>query len=90
MTKAIVKEWFEKKLVKEGTIPTVGSTYIFSIFGIVKESEKAVYAMCLVGTFNDRAIKKTIWIPKSVIENLEAAERFESYEAAAQAFDINH
>lgn len=90
MTKATVKEWFEKKLINEGVILTVGATYAFEIFAVIKESEKAVYAMCFVGCKGDYACKKTIWIPKSVIENLDSVQRIANYEEAAQAFDINH
>lgn len=88
MTKATVKEWFEKKLVNDGTINTIGGMYSFEIFAIIKESEKAVYAMCRTGVRGDNAIKKTIWIPKSVIENLELAQRIEDYETAAHAFEM--
>lgn len=90
MTKATVKEWFEKKLVNEGIIRTVGGIYSFEIFAIIKESDKAVYAMCRTGVMGDKAMKKTIWIPKSVIENIEAIQHINDYETAVAAFDMAH
>ena len=88
MTQATVKEWFERKLVNDGIILAKGCVYTFSIFAIIKETEKAVYAMCYVGSMGDKACKKTIWIPKSVIENIEAAQRISDYETASEAFEI--
>lgn len=90
MKKANIKEWFEKKLVNDGVIINHGGIYTFELFAILKETEKAVYAMCMVGTYGDDAIRKCIWIPKSVIENIENARRIDDYEKAVQAFEINH
>lgn len=54
-----IKEWFGNKLANEiGRNITSGE-----IFAILKETEKAVYAMLHIGGTS----RKTTWIPKSVL-----------------------
>lgn len=54
-----VKDWFAKKIAEE-----LGkSTFCTEIFAVIRETDKAVYAMLNLGFMK----KKTMWIPKSVI-----------------------
>lgn len=61
-----VKEWFANKVANE-----VGENIqMCNVFGILKQTEKAVYAMLELG-INKR---KTMWIPKSVLVENEIGE----------------
>lgn len=64
-----IKEWFGNKLANEiGMNITSGE-----IFAVLKETEKAVYAMIhTTGT-----CRKTTWIPKSVLIDTTDEERDE-------------
>lgn len=81
-----VADWFENKVLREEN----GSA--FEIFCKIRETEKAIYAMCFIG-FNSTgslARKKTLWIPKSVIENAEAIKEIADYESASYAFSFEY
>ena len=61
-----VKEWFEDKIANE-----VGRNILdCSVFDILKETEKAVYAMMSLGPME----RKCMWIPKSVLVEKEVGE----------------
>lgn len=61
-----VKDWFTNKVANE-----VGKNIsMCDVFCILKETEKAVYAMLNIGTNS----KKTMWIPKSVLIENEVGE----------------
>lgn len=54
-----VKDWFADKVANE-----LGRNITMCyVFAILKETEKAVYAMLNVGGYQ----RKTMWIPKSVL-----------------------
>lgn len=54
-----VKDWFDNKVANE-----LGRNITMCyVFAILKETEKAVYAMLNVGCYQH----KTMWIPKSVL-----------------------
>ena len=54
-----VKEWFADKVAQE-----VGRNITAcELFAVIKETEKAVYAMLHIGGTS----RKTMWIPKSVL-----------------------
>lgn len=59
-----VKEWFANKVAQE-----VGRNITdCQLFAVIKETEKAVYAMLHIGGTS----RKTMWIPKSVlVDNTE-------------------
>lgn len=81
--KATVKEWFERKIFNENFCTN------FDLFCGIKETEKAVYAMCFVGMSNSgKARKKCMWIPKSVIENINSLKMIPDYDKASYAFDF--
>lgn len=84
-----VKDWFANKVAQEAR----RNINMCDVFGIIKESEKAVYAMLNLGCRS----KKTMWIPKSVlIENAVGEDatghfhyetmQFASYEEACEEF----
>lgn len=84
-----VKEWFANKVANE----VKSNINMCDIFAIIKETEKAVYAMVNLGTNFER----TMWVPKSVLIENEIREEFgkaahhetirvESYEEAAEEF----
>lgn len=54
-----VKEWFADKIANE----LEKDIYMCDVFAILKETEKAVYAMLNLGP-NSR---KCMWVPKSVL-----------------------
>lgn len=57
-----VKDWFANKVANE----VKRNINMCDVFAIIKETDKAVYAMLNLGT----DLHKTMWIPKSVlIEN---------------------
>lgn len=82
-----VKDWFANKVAQE-----VGRNInMCDVFGIIKETEKAVYAVLNLGCRS----RKAMWIPKSVLIENEVGEdaygmmhyetkNFESYEDAMQ------
>ena len=84
-----VKEWFANKIANE-----VGRNInMCDVFGILKETEKAVYAMVSLGNKS----RKTMWIPKSVLIEEQIGEdgqgrfhyetrKFETYEEAVEEF----
>lgn len=59
-----VKDWFGNKKAQE-----LGrNLYTFHIFAIIKETEKAVYAIVDLGyTGDNHFLYRTFWIPKSAI-----------------------
>jgi hypothetical protein len=65
-----VKAWFFQKKLREG--------YAFShvpyIYGVVKESEKAVLAIVEGGTIDSNDKYRFEWIPKSCIEPISGVE----------------
>lgn len=61
-----VKEWFANKVANE-----VGANIsMCDVFAVLKQTEKAVYAMLNLGTDN----RKTMWVPKSVLIENEIGE----------------
>ena len=61
-----VKEWFANKVANE-----VGRNInMCDVFAIMKESDKAVYAMLNLGTDS----RKCMWVPKSVLIENEVGE----------------
>lgn len=61
-----VKDWFANKVANE-----LGKNITMcDVFAILKETEKAVYAMLNVGCYQ----RKTMWIPKSVLVEEDPAE----------------
>ena len=84
----MLKEWFEDKLAKELNI---SGLYTIKIFCIIKETEKAVYAMldCGYDGTGSYVRRRCAWIPKSVIESdINEIEVIPDYEKAKNAFDI--
>jgi hypothetical protein len=75
-----VKQWMGNKIANE-----IGrSITMCDIFGILKETEKAIYAVIAIGCDQ----RKTMWIPKSAIEEQENGMdtyEFDSYEEAVEA-----
>lgn len=85
-----VKEWFANKVANE----VKRNITMCDVFAVIKETEKAVYAMLNIGTDH----KKTMWVPKSVLIanevgiNEEGGFNYETlfiedYEEAAKAFN---
>ena len=62
-----VKDWFADKVAQEVS----KNISMCEVFAILKETEKAVYAMLNLGT-NFRLCK---WVPKSVLVELEAGKQ---------------
>ena len=61
-----VKDWFANKVANE-----LGKNITMcDVFAILKETEKAVYAMLNVGCYQ----RKTMWIPKSMLVEEDPAE----------------
>ena len=87
-----VKDWFANKVATEaGT-----NISMCDVFGILKESEKAVYAVLNIGCRK----YKTMWIPKSVLIENKIGEdvhgihhyetmRFETYDEAIYEFKLH-
>ena len=84
-----VKDWFANKVAQEVKM----NINMCDVFGILKESEKAVYAVLNLGCRKH----KTMWIPKSVLienaigedatgHNHYETKRFDSYDEAMQEF----
>lgn len=61
-----VKEWFANKVAEE----VKQNITDCDVFAVIKETEKAVYAMLYIGFER----KKTMWIPKSVLVEREIGE----------------
>lgn len=68
-----VKEWFANKVANE----VRENIHMCEVFSILKQTEKAVYAMLNLGT--DK--RKTMWVPKSVLVE---------YEVGNDEFGIHH
>lgn len=62
-----VKDWFANKVAQE----TGRNISMCEVFAVLKETEKAVYAMLNLGA-NFRLCK---WVPKSVLVELEAGKQ---------------
>lgn len=62
----IVKQWFANKIAEE----LQQNITMCDVFAVIKETEKAIYAMLNIGTMK----KKTIWVPKSALEEFEIGE----------------
>lgn len=78
-----VKDWFANKIANEIKM----NISMCDVFAVLKETEKAVYAMLNLGC--DR--KKTMWVPKSVL--VEGDGRFgtlitDSYDDASEQFSV--
>ena len=80
MTGYTVKEWFANKVANE----VRRNISMCDVFCILKETEKAVYAMLNLGT----NFSKTMWIPKSVLVETDKHEtlRISDYETASREF----
>lgn len=64
-----VKDWFANKVANE-----LGRNITMCyVFAILKETEKAVYAMLNVGCYQ----RKTMWIPKSVLVEERCSRGFQ-------------
>lgn len=85
-----IKEWFANKVANE----VRKNISMCDVFAVLKETEKAVYAMLNLGC-NER---KTMWVPKSVLvesnvgqdENLEMHYETlftDDYEEAVELFE---
>lgn len=61
-----VKDWFANKVANE----VKRNINMCDVFAILKESDKAVYAMLNLGC----DFKRTMWIPKSVLVENEIGE----------------
>lgn len=61
-----VKDWFAKKVAQE----VKQNLMMCDVFAVIKESEKAVYAMLNLGDGH----RKTQWVPKSVLVENEIGE----------------
>lgn len=67
-----VAEWFENKIANE-----VGKNILdCSVFAILKETDKAVYAMMSIGPMERRCM----WIPKSVLIAYPVGEDEDTHE----------
>lgn len=84
-----VKDWFANKVANE----VKRNISMCDVFGVLKETEKAVYAVLNLGC----DFHKTMWIPKSVlVENEIGMDEhqfmhretrfFNSYDEAVKAF----
>ncbi len=80
-----VKEWFANKIANE----IQRNISMCEVFAVLKETDKAVYAMLNLGYKH----KKTMWVPKSVLEERNASTESEgvfidcTYEEASREFD---
>lgn len=81
MERLTVKEWFANKVANE----VRRNISMCEVFCILRETEKAVYAILNLGT----NFSRTMWIPKSVlVENENGSEtlRIEDYNEAMSRF----
>ena len=87
-----VKEWFANKVANE----VKRNITMCDVFAVIKETEKAIYAMLNLGC----DMKKTMWVPKSVLIEREVGENpsgsynhetlfIEDYEEASEAFRMH-
>ena len=85
----MLKDWFERKLHEElGINKFMG----IRIFCIIKETEKAVYAMldCGCNVTGSYIIRRCAWVPKSCIESdISEIRVIDNYENAKRAFDAD-
>ena len=88
-----VKKWFADKIAQEVRRNIV----VCDIYGILKETEKAIYAMVYLGA----RYGKPMWIPKSVLIETEVGFDencfyhyevlfFESFKSMTRSFWIDH
>lgn len=80
---AEIKERFCYKLAEQLGLP---HHFYLDLFCGIKQTEKAVYAMCYTGynASGSYATRKCAWIPKSCIVNLESLRFFDYDEAVAR------
>lgn len=87
-----VKDWFGNKVAQE----VKRNISMCDVFAILKETDKAVYAMLNLGC----DFKKTMWIPKSVLIENEVGETatgafnyetlfIEDYDEAVKSFSTH-
>lgn len=87
-----VKDWFANKIANE----IRQNITMCDVFCILKETEKAVYAMLNLGTDN----RRTMWIPKSVLVPFPVGTdangrmhyetlRIDNYDEAVKRFDAH-
>ena len=75
-----VKDWFANKVANE-----LGKNITMcDVFAILKETEKAVYAMLNVGCYQ----RKTMWIPKSVLVEEDPAEHGDNRVIYTDDYDL--
>ena len=82
MKKMVIKDWFQNKVSKEMGIRVCGFTPV----AVSKESEKAYYITMIYCTLNGGWHQKSMWIPKSCIEESDKVNEVkfvESYEEAS-------
>ena len=66
MASYTVKEWFANKVANE----VRRNISMCDVFCILRETEKAVYAVLCLGT----NFSRTMWVPKSVLVEKESGE----------------
>lgn len=67
-----VKDWFVDKVVaNEVAYPVQWGA---SVFAVLKETEKAVYAMLNLGEYR----RKCMWVPKSALDTFEVGDDAET------------
>ena len=76
-----VKDWFANKVAEE----IKSNIFMCDVFAVLKETEKAVYAMLNLGCLK----KKTMWVPKSVLVEVENGHKViiePDYDKASRLF----
>jgi len=79
-----VKDWFANKVARD----VHRNIFMCDVFCILKETDKAVYAMLNLGT----NFHKTMWVPKSVLvskENGHETLRISDYDEALFEFKLH-
>lgn len=84
-----IKEWFSDKLACEWGLSSI---YSLEIVCGIKETEKAVYALCYTGynRLGTKATRKCGWIPKSQIMNIKNLVFAKDYEDAVDMFHAEY
>lgn len=77
-----VKEWFMNKISEQISFNCIDN----NVFNIFKETEKAVYAMVSIAPMK----KKTLWIPKSCLEEFEIGVNNGSFEYHHETYFIEN
>lgn len=75
-----VKDWFAEKIAKDLS----RKIDMCDVFAILKETDKAVYAMLNIGVY----LRKTMWIPKSVLIEEDPAEHGDNRVIYTDDYDL--